>query len=580
MNKIIYILLLGILVLNSCREDFLDKYPLDEIADQSYWKKANDLKLYVNQYYTLFPGYSVGSYNAGIYAIDNNSDNLLPENHNPQLGGTWTLPADGAGWTTKKDSWGGIRSINHFFKYYKNCEDDLVLYEAYLGEAQFFKAYMYFNMLKKFGDLPWYNEPLETNSEELYAARLPRNQVVDSILVLLDGAIDNLPLKSDAENLRLNKESALLLKARVALYEGTWEKYHKGTAFAAADVDPSKYMTTAANTAYELMELGTASIYKESNTDFSTNYLNNFNQIDYSNNPEVLLWKKFDKELGMGHNAGNGESGEQTGLSKSLVDCYLCSDGKPIYMSDLYEGDADYITETNNRDPRLSQTMWLPGMITVIRDGEIIYFQNPLLLVTEKPNTTGYQKRKGANYDGSLSGGHFQSDQGSIIFRYAEALLIYAEAKAELDDISQNELDITINVLRDRVDMPHMVLSEINTWNDPNWDFPELSPVINEIRRERRVELACEGYRKDDLFRWKAHHLISGIQPRGAKFVQELYPDTDASKVNVDANGYIVPYLVALPNGWGFDPNRDYLSPIPSNELVLNENLKPNNPGW
>ena len=366
----------------------------------------------------------------------------------------------------------------------------------------------------------------------------------------------------------------------MALYEGTWEKYHNGTPFGVQNASPEKYITMAANTAKSLMDMGTASIYKESNTDFNTNYLNNFNQINYSSNPEILLWKKFDLELGMGHNAGNGAEGAFTGLSKELVESYLCSDGKPISASDLYQGDSDYVTEAENRDPRLSQTMWLPGAIKILRSNDTTFFESPDLVFGNSQNTTGYQRRKGANPLGYLSSGHFKSDQGSIIFRYAEALLIYAEAKAELGNITQSDLDMSVNVLRDRVGMPPMVLSEVVTWNDPNWDFSELSPILNEIRRERRVELACEGYRHDDLFRWRAHKLISGVQPRGAHFVAEDYPQTNPDIVNVDANGYIIPYKTALPSGWGFDPSRDYLSPIPSNELILNESLMPNNPGW
>jgi hypothetical protein len=201
--------------------------------------------------------------------------------------------------------------------------------------------------------------------------------------------------------------------------------------------------------------------------------------------------------------------------------------------------------------------------------------------------TTGYCLYKGVNPEasqGTTAGGWM----GSIILRYTEVLLIYAEAMAELGTITQEDIDITVNVIRDRVNMVHLNMNSIV--NDPDWDFPSLSPIINEIRRERRVELAFEGQRWDDLARWKAHHLISGKRPKGCLYIGSNLEDTYTDylgnpsvilgqNVYVDEDGFIDPYQGMLPGGFGFDPNRDYLSPIPSNELTLNTNLV-QNPGW
>jgi hypothetical protein len=187
--------------------------------------------------------------------------------------------------------------------------------------------------------------------------------------------------------------------------------------------------------------------------------------------------------------------------------------------------------------------------------------------------TTGYVRRKGTTTDMSkqnLAG----EDEPIILFDYAEVLLNYAEAKAELGTINQTDIDRSIKPLRDRVGMPNIVMASIVT--DPGWDFPTLSPVINEIRRERRVELALYGFRWNDIARWAAaDELITGKRPKGSQwgstFTLNTYPD--------DADGFMDPYKAQIPNGYGFNLDRDYLDPLPQSELTLNNKLV-QNPGW
>src|SRR5690606_33700295 len=229
-----------------------------------------------------------------------------------------------------------------------------------------------------------------------------------------------------------------------------------------------------------------------------------------------------------------------------------------------------------NRDPRLSQTIFLPGDEVTVRDGNVLNaFKRPDLAESSFfVNTTGYQIKKGHRPVKYTDADFNDSDNGSILFRYAEALLNYSKAKAELGSLTRLDLDRSINKLRDRVCMPRMVLGMVESWNDPAWEFPTLSPIINEIRRERRIELAAEGFRFDDLRRWRAHHLITGVRPLGSKFSVEEFPELEIGKdIFLNNEGYIDPYQKALPSGWAFDPNRDYLSPIPSNEITLNANL-------
>lgn len=239
-----------------------------------------------------------------------------------------------------------------------------------------------------------------------------------------------------------------------------------------------------------------------------------------------------------------------------------------------------------NRDPRLSQTIYTPGdVITNNKPGGAApdTFYKPTLDASgETQSITGYEIYKGHTTDYTQQIPQ-QGTQGLILMRYAELLLIFAEAKAELGTISQADIDASINLLRARVGMPALNMSNIVT--DPGWLFPNLPPLINEIRRERRVELAVEGFRLDDIFRWAAaDKLIVGTKPVGAKWIQwaTLFSDlTVGNNIYINAAGYIDPYqkTTNLLTGFKFDIHRDYLLPLPQDELTLNKNVK-QNPGW
>lgn len=583
MKKLKYIIILIVLLSTSCAEDFLNRIPLDELSPDDYFKTANDLKLYANRFYPLLPSHS--GYGGGTFWTDINSDNLVPGTEDSRLAGTRTLPSTGGGWT-----WSDIRQANYFLDHCNATSQEADLKKIYIAEVKFFKAYLYFEKVKEFGDVPWYTHALNPNSTELYSARDSRNVVVDSIIACLDYAIANLKPKSTAESLRLNKEAALLFKARVCLYEGTWEKYHMNTPFGVDSKDGSDYIQMAADAAYQLMQMNTLSLYVGPS---GKEYFSLFNQIDYSSNSEVILWKKYDVALGVYHwcnqylpfGAGN------IGVSKSFMDDYLCTDGKPISVSPLFQGYDSIQLEAENRDPRLAQTILLPGDdITINSPGGSLdrKFSQPALDQSQQFRaTTGYCMYKGANleYTQQLSSG---GTLASIFFRYTEALLIYAEAKAELGTITQTDIDNTINKIRDRVGMVHLNLASITT--DPAWDFPTLSPIINEVRRERRIELAFEAQRWDDLARWRAHHVFVSKRPKGILYIgsnlEDYYKDALGNptivigqNLYVDENGFVDPYQIKFPSGLGFNPLRDYLSPIPSDEITLNSNLV-QNPGW
>jgi hypothetical protein len=562
--------LAALFVFNSCSKQ-LDLLPEDDITNEQFWNTPNDLKLYANQFYTSFPvnsGYFVSPFWADI-----NSDDMIPGSYNVRMAGQNTILTSNGSW-----SFNSIRNVNFGLQNYTRVTGNVDEIKAGFGELKFFKAYYYYNLLKAYGDVPWLSKPLEIDSDELFSARTPRNIVADSILRDLDTAIANLPLKARAEANRLNKECALLFKSRVALYEGSWEKYHAGTAFGVSNGNPAHYFEAAAKAAEDLMNLGSLRLYQPAN---HTDYFGElFGNTDLSNNSEILLWKKHDQALNMAHNIqGALYQGGDRGLSKSLVESFLASDGLPISVSPNYKGDNTLTDIVANRDPRLAQTFWVPGVpFSYSASGAVTaYFTLPWIDRTgETRNTSGYQLTKGRTVNRQMGMADLQT--ASIVFRYAECLLNFAEAKAGLGTITQADLDKSLNLLRDRVKMPHLNMTNITT--DPRWMFPELSGLINEIRRERRVELAAEGYRFDDLMRWAAMKYIVDTRPKGYKFRQADFPTiVIGTNIFVDPNGYLDPYQRSLPNGFKFRLDRDYLLAVPQQEITLNPNLN-QNPQW
>ncbi|MFV0272172.1 MAG: RagB/SusD family nutrient uptake outer membrane protein [Macellibacteroides fermentans] len=580
---------------SSCNDEFLERAPIVDISNANYWKSVNDLKLYTNNFYNRddllnrYAGWgTIGPYGEDA---DNGCDTQIAYNYDTRMNGESTVPASGGGWST--GNWSALRDINYFMANYETVEAPFDQVKPYVGEALFFRSLFYFGKVKEFGDVPWFTTILDNTSTILYEERTPRSQVVDSIMVDLDKAIEYLPARGASWTGRLTKEVAMLLQARIALYEGTWEKYHgiKNTPFKVANSNHTKFLQKAAAATDALMALAAASgntSLVDCTGDNGYGYTNLFNQRDYATNKEILLWRKYSKSDNLITQWGGYFYGAGRGLTKSMIESYLCIDGKPIAISDLYQGDQTLKDVVANRDPRLNQTIF-------VDDGEhILFVDNNSFFKTPgfegavaNSCPTGYQLYKGFNTDYTETHNSLNTI-GAIYFRYAEALLINAEAKAELGTITQADINKTINALRQRVGM-NALLDINNITTDPNWEFKNISPLLNEIRRERKVELACEGYRLDDIYRWAAaDELVVGKKPKGAVKAQwASYPNTTAAfkaawnSLKVDENGYIDPFksYPAMNDGYKFNLERDYLSPLPTNELTLNPALK-QNPGW
>nr|WP_262915314.1 RagB/SusD family nutrient uptake outer membrane protein [Niabella ginsengisoli] len=331
------------------------------------------------------------------------------------------------------------------------------------------------------------------------------------------------------------------------------------------------------------------SIYKY--PDVSDPYNKIFAQYSYANNPEIILWRQYSADLSLGsafsrYFAQNLR--HQSGISRNLVDEYLCTDGLPISQSPLFNADDRGIItkEFVNRDPRLSQTVAQYGTYQNVSD--VMGSNN-----APKPNIpglsgnkcpTGYRMAKWFLNDPADWARVANGMQATPVFRYAETLLIYAEAKAELGECDQTVLDNTINKIRDRVSMPHLLSNAIP--QDPELDaayqkYCDYTPsaLLREIRRERRIEMAAEDVRWDDLMRWKAGSFLN-IPVLGMKFVQSEYPTLKPGQgIFLNEEGYIEPYQKTLPGRNRVFNDRQYYFPIPLEDLLLNPALE-QNPGW
>ena len=562
---ILFIFLLGTFC--SC-EDFIDLQPMDQVTMDEYWTTSTELEYYTRQFYPAFCGQS--------QMLDFASDNDDMINGSPSVIMDGTRSKTTGSWTGE---WTNIRNVNIFFANYRKCESGYDAYKQYLGEAYFFRAWFYFDLLKKYGDVPWYSEVIELDDQEaLMRPRDSRVLIADSILADLDYAITHLNLRKDVGNNRINKEAALAFKTRVALYEGSWQKYHANTVFGTSGADPNKYFKACVDAAEELMNGEyTVGLYSTGNPE--EDYYKLFGFDDMSNINEVLLYKTFNSAEGFGNKAQSfvTYNSESKGITWDLVSSYLGRDGMPYdYLGVAKENKGnDFLTKIAIEcDPRLKSTIWIPGDLMSVEQNA--YFSKPTIdggALQLCP--TGFQIKKTANPESPAAGKSWetQSETGLILLRYAEVLLNYAEAKYELDGVVADD---ALNLLRQRVGMPDFeVHSQSSDKNRMEYGY-SISDELYEIRRERRVELALEGLRDDDYMRWAACALFKNKRPKGYPVDLAQYPDF-ASKV--DENGLLDYFKDVMPDGYQFRENQDYLYSIPQDELTLNPNLK-QNPGW
>lgn len=527
----------------------LDLGPKDQVSDATFWKQAKDFELAANAFYGALPAHGTA---------DNASDMTFGSGPDAVSNGTYLVPDESSLWN---DAYGAIRGINYLLtkaEEYHN-KDEI---KRYIGEAHFFRAWHYFNLFRSFGGVPIVLRALDLDSEELFAPRDSRADVVKLVVDdLKENAIPNLPEQSEmaAEDLgRISKGAARAFLARICLYEGTHRKYHN-------EEGAEELLSIAASVSHDIIESGEYDLFKEFGTDLS--YRKLFIEAG-EDCCEMILSRRYVKDINGTHMFTRYLEQNIMNPSRKLVDTYLCKDGLPIDKSGLYDGLATMSSEFNNRDPRMEQTIMKPG-IDVYRYEEPVKYEKPVL--TGYPTRTGYQCYK---YLGETNASWLNNaEYDNIVLRLGEVLLIYVEAKFELDgQISDDDLNISINRLRDRVGMPHLT----NAFCKANG-----LDMLTEIRRERTVELACEGFRYDDLIRWKTAEVEMPQSVKGIKFIgteyQQMFPELEVGKdIFVDENGY----MIAEPStSRFFDPGKHYLKPLPKKQIKLNPNLE-QNPNW
>lgn len=579
MKKISLILVTTLLLTTfiACNDNFMEQYPKSELSPITYFKNEKEIKTYTNAFYQHFPTGDKIYYNAPYYADDDARSSV-----SDILRGTRIVPSSGGGW-----SWSNLRSVNYYLKYSSQC-DDVRVRTKYDAFARFFRAYFYLEKIQNFGDVPWHDTVLDLDDEELYKARDSREFIFDKMLEDIDNAIEH--LDKERKVYEVTKWTALALKSRMCLFEGTYRKHH-GIAGWEEILDQCILAS---------QELITESGYRIYTSSADKAYHELFT-FENANIEEMILARQHIVAIST-HQLNTyttSPSFGKPGVTRQVVQSYLMKDGSRFTDIADYEK-MEFKDECADRDPRLSQTIRTPGYKRI---GE-----TSLSMPDFSASVTGYQYSKFVMQK-SFDVGRNTNDLP--IFRYAEVLLNYAEAKAERGTIKQADIDMSIKLLRDRVGMPNLSVSDANANPDPfmekQYEYVDQGinkGVILEIRRERRIELIREGHRWHDLMRWKAGKLLEkkyygmyfpgigsydldgngtidvviyeGSKPQVTAPTQTLELGVDIVFDNKAREGQIW----CNPNiDKHWDEERDYLYPIPSQERMLNPNLK-QNPNW
>lgn len=583
----------SILPFSSC-SDFLDREPITKPEAGNFLTGAIQVENYINGLYMTLPSFS--KFGLGVRSEEKNSDNIIAEKYDARLHGQNNQFSGASDWQT---GYQNLRKVNYFFHNYKvpeaqENEDVLSL----KGEAYFLRAYWHFDLLKKFGSIPVMDAFWDENAT-IAGLQIPakaRNEVARFILSDLVEAKNLLHSRGKYSGIRINKEAAMVLAMNVALYEGTWEKYHSSDDFASSTNESNYFLGEVINWGNELFGCG-IDLYKTGQNPGDA-FAALFNSKDLSGMGEVLLWRKYSSDEGVFHDvngnlkAGVVDSEGAAGITQSLVDNYLNADG--TFIDPTNEKFKDFKETFEGRDPRLIQTVMNEGAkFASATTATPMHLEE---YTDEKKNTISPPKLAGDGNTRSLTGYHirlgidttFVSGNGETalpIIRYAEGLLAYAEAAAELEMWSDDIANKTLKALRERAGVKYLAPAKDANFTDFGY---ALTPVLQEIRRERRSELALQGYRLDDLMRWKADKLIVGKRGKGAYVGDESIlfksysPDNQRrirERLTLDDNKWADPMAGTLPSGYQFHADRDYLLPIPPSELELNKKLK-QNPKW
>lgn len=651
--------MLGILVIGSlfACNDYLDREPQSLIIPEAYLTEESQLAAYANKLYPdILPSHS-NSTGFGTFGSDQHTDDMAYKTYdNRFIPGQWKVEQTGGSWSFEK-----IYSCNYFIQNVmpkweagelSGTTDNI---KHYIGEIYFLRAYEYFLKLQEFGDYPIIKTTLPDEMEPLVEAskRSPRNEVARFIISDLDSAIVLLNQKSpDGKKNRISRYCAQLVKSRVALFEATWLKYFKNTAFVpngegwpgksktynsdyqypsgSIDQEIDYFLGMAMEAAKEVADniplVENNGVLQQSITDLTNPYLDMFGAEDMSGFSEVLLWRQYDKGLGLTHGvvqfAQLGNNG--VGLTRGLVNTFLMNNGLPIYnSSSKYSGDDNLSQVRENRDGRLWLFLKEPGQKNVLyesSEGTHATLVEPIPAITEGSPawtySTGYAIRKGINYD-QKHGGNFLGYTGSITFRASEAYLNYMEACYEKTGAIDNTATGYWKTLRNRAHVDedfNKTIAATDMSQEAKFDWGAYSagrlidPTLYNIRRERRSELMAEAFRYMDLKRWRAmdqmitnaYH-VEGFklwgpmskwydEPGGGTLLIYGLNNTAANVSDPAISNYLRPYEISSKslalNGYKWTMAH-YLSPIAVQNFMITSggsdlSASPiyQNPGW
>lgn len=578
---------------SSCNDDFLNKMPETSIGKENFFNTEEDLNLAI---YNLFDFPSTNIYIDEAYTLTDNAYSTGNIELKTMMTTTPSSTTITGGW-----DWEQLRKINFFLANFANArisEERLAHFE---GLARFFRARFYVNKVKRYSDVPWVDVVITTdNEDQLFGSRDPRETVVGNLLADYEFAANNVDVTAPQ-----GAVTRWLVKAdyaRFLLYEGTYRIYHPELNLQAT---APALLQRAAAVARDVMDNGPFSLHTTGTP--MEDYGMLFKSQNLGGNPEIIFARYYEANL-LNGDSGEGVFGNYESYPlKDLVQSYLMADGSH-YSSEPNYQQNEFVQEFANRDPRLYQTYAYPGW-ELVRSGT--YAQGAGLYVQQlAKNFSGYHQIKGFY---NTTNQDERNNMDVPLYRYAEILLTYAEAKAELGELAQGDLDISINLVRSRAGMPHMVLN------------PSIDPVkaakfanvtsaqraeIYEIRRERRVELAFEGRRHDDLMRWGVGKLLEQ-EPQGIYFSRlgehdltgdgipdiVLLPASQTIPANREENslGVTMAYyrvgtfgqdvsvflggptsgnLQIIENSGSFEEPKYYYRPVPQQQVLLNPNLQ------
>lgn len=614
--KLVYGLLLAAGLSGCMNDDFLERQPLGTPTELSAFETYDNFLSYA---YGLYETFDALSYDADITSDDISYNSVRGSGESKWIQLLKVPPTD----ETEKDEtqratpwnyYGFIRRVNLMLDNIDESQLAEVEKEHWRSVGYFFRSYRYFSLLAAYGGVPWIDHVLKDDETELIMGkRNTRDEIADHILTDLQYAEQHIKEAGDGAN-TVNKAVVQALISRFCLFEGTWRKYH-----GLGDAD--KFFRECKRASAEV-------IGKYPNV--HNNYDDVFNSNDLSAVTGILLYKPYSNDASVVHalSIGGTTAASYYNPTRDLVDSYLCSDGKPRWTSAEFKSDRDMYDEFSCRDHRLWLHVTPPYLIDRSEsanawDTKWKYTGNPkdksfidslkLLVPAERQKTLPFRQGYSGgilgqipHYDFYLNGqpwyksafgynnwkyfntylemGAQRNEETDMpIFRIGEVMLNYAEAMFELNEFSQSVADMTINKLRARANVPPMQVAAIGAAFDPKRDlgnaaYPsdyEVPALLWEIRRERRIELFSEGFRFNDLRRWKKCHYL--MKKKLGQFVKKAdFPA--GTQVTIDG-GAPEGYLEFHPAPAGLWPDYYYLYPLPLNQLVLNPNLEQNE-GW